>query len=264
MSFVIEGRTIEVRQAGEGPSLLLIHGYPLDGAMWSSVARRLSDRFSVFKPDLPGRTGNPMSASGSLAAYADFVASILDRLEDPVGLAGFSMGGYVSLELMRRRHPKVGALALVDTRAVADDEAAKANREKSIGTLKAQGVAAIADAMLPRLLSPEAASKGDLAERVRRIILRQTPEGIESDLKAMRDRSDSTAFLPQIAVPTLVIAGEQDVISTAAESQTIANAIPGAGFVVIPGAGHLTPMENPSAVAQALGEFFETSLRSTV
>jgi len=228
--------------------------------MWSSVARKLAPRFRVLKPDLPGRTGNPVSASGSLGAYADFVASILDKLEAPVGLAGFSMGGYVSLEIMHRRHPKVGALALVDTRAIADDEGAKTNRDKSILTLKTQGVAAIAEAMLPRLLSPEAASKGDLAERVRRIILRQTPEAIESDLKAMRDRPDSTALLPQIAVPTLVIVGGQDVISTAAESQAIANAIPGARFVVIPGAGHLTPMENPSAVARALGEFFSETL----
>jgi pimeloyl-ACP methyl ester carboxylesterase len=260
MVFDLEGPSVDVRQMGEGPDLLLIHGYPLDGAMWSSVARRLSDRFRVLKPDLPGRTGNSVSASGSLAAYADFVASILDRLESPVGLAGFSMGGYVSLELMRRRHPKVGALALVDTRAVADDDAAKTNRDRSISSLEAQGAAAIADAMLPRLLSPEAASRGDLAERVRRIILRQTKEGLESDLKAMRDRPDSTTLLRYIAVPTLVIAGERDVISTVAESQAMASAIPGARFVAIPGAGHLTPMESPAAVAKALGDFFSGAL----
>src|SRR5215472_997814 len=264
MIFDFEGQSIDVRQMGEGPDLLLIHGYPLDGAMWSSVARRLADRFRVLKPDLPGRTGNAVAASGSLNAYADFIASILDRLEWPVGLAGFSMGGYIGLELMRRRHPKVGALAFVDTRAVADDEAAKMNRDGSISTLKTQGVEAIADAMLPRLLSPEAALKGDLAERVRRIILRQTQEGLESDLRAMRDRADSTALLPQIAVPTLVIVGEHDLISTVAESQAMANAIPGARFVAIPGAGHLTPMESPAAVAKALGEFFETSLKPEV
>src|SRR5262245_56041667 len=149
--------------------------------MWSSVARKLAARFRVLKPDLPGRTGNPVNASGSLGGYADFVASILDQLEAPVGLAGFSMGGYISLEIMRRRRPKVAALALVDTRALADDEAAKSNRDGAISTLRAQGLAAIADSMLPRLLSPEAASKGDLGERVRRIIFRQTNEGLESD-----------------------------------------------------------------------------------
>jgi len=228
--------------------------------MWSSVARKLATRFRVLKPDLPGRTGNPIRATGTIGSYADFIASILDRLDAPVGLAAFSMGGYISLEIMRRGHPKVSALALVDTRAVADDEAARAKRDQSIATLRAQGVAAIADAMLPLLISPESASKGDFAERVRRIILRQTPLALESDLTAMRDRPDSTTLLPHIAVPTLVITGERDVISTVAESQAMANAIPGATLVVIPGSGHLTPMENPSAVAQALGDFFEKAL----
>jgi pimeloyl-ACP methyl ester carboxylesterase len=118
--------------------------------------------------------------------------------------------------------------------------------------------------MVPRLLSPQGASKHDLAERVRRIVLRQTPAAVESDLMAKRDRKDSTDLLPKIAVPTLVVAGEHDVISTVAESQTIANAIPGARFVMIPNTGHLTPMESPGLVAQALGGFFETSLVSKV
>jgi pimeloyl-ACP methyl ester carboxylesterase len=101
----------------------------------------------------------------------------------------------------------------------------------------------------------------DLVERVRRVILRQKPEALESDLKAMRDRPDSTSFLPQLGVPTLVIAGEQDTISPVAEGQAMATAIPGARFVVIPGAAHLTPMENPGAVAEALGAFFGETLK---
>jgi pimeloyl-ACP methyl ester carboxylesterase len=114
------GRSFEIRQDGSGPNIVLVHGYPLDGAMWSSVARRLATRFRVSRPDLPGRAGNPATPSGSLEAYADFVAAVLDRLEPPVGLAGFSMGGYISLALMRRQPSKISALALVDTRAIAD------------------------------------------------------------------------------------------------------------------------------------------------
>src|SRR5262245_17307661 len=141
------GRTIDVRQVGHGPVVVLVHGYPLDGAMWSSVARRLSDRFHVLKPDLPGRLDNPADPEGSMASYADFIDSVVASAEAPVGLAGFSMGGYVSFELMKRRPPAVRALALIDTRAAADDEAGKSNRQAAIASVKAEGVGPIAEAM---------------------------------------------------------------------------------------------------------------------
>jgi pimeloyl-ACP methyl ester carboxylesterase len=97
-------------------------------------------------------------------------------------------------------------------------------------------------------------------ERVQRIISRQTPETIEADLIAMRDRPDSTEFLSQIAVPTLVIVGERDALTPPADSEAMAAAIPGARLVTVPGAGHLTPMERPRAVAESLGEFFAAAL----
>jgi 3-oxoadipate enol-lactonase len=254
------GRSLEVRESGTGPTIVLVHGYPLDGAMWSSVARRLSDRFRVLKPDLPGRVDTPASSESSIASYADFIEALVASADSPVGLVGFSMGGYVCLELMKRRPPSVKALALVDTRAFADDEVGKANRAAAIATVRAEGVGPIAETMLPKLLSPEGMKRTDLVERVRRIILRQTPGTIESDLTAMRDRTDSHDVLAQLALPTLVLAGEHDGISSPAESRAMAEKIPGARFLEIAGAGHLTPLEKPAAVAQALGDFFSKTL----
>jgi pimeloyl-ACP methyl ester carboxylesterase len=102
--------------------------------------------------------------------------------------------------------------------------------------------------------------RGDLADRVRRIMRRQSATALESDLLAMRGRPDSVAFLKEIAVPTLVVVGENDIISAPAEARAMAEAIPGAGLAVIPGAGHLTPMESPAAVAGVLGDFFGSAL----
>jgi pimeloyl-ACP methyl ester carboxylesterase len=253
---------LEVREAGEGPSIVLLHGYPLDGAMWSSVARRLSDRFRVLKPDLPGHGENPAPSDGSIGDYADFIEALVAAAGTPVGMAGFSMGGYVCLALMRRRPSSIRALALVDTRARADDPATKQARDQSIATLRSQGVGPIADGMLLKLLSPEAANKKDLVERVRRVILRQKADTLASDLAAMRDRHDSTDLLPLLDLPTLVLAGGADAISPPEEGRAMAAAIPAGRFAEIPGAGHLTPMESPSAVARALGDFFEETLRS--
>src|SRR5215471_8020544 len=168
------GHSVSVRQDGQGPAIVLIHGYPLDGAMWSSVARRLADRFRVWKPDLPGRVDNPTSAEGSMSSYADFVQAVIDSADSPVSLAGFSMGGYVAFELMKRRPAPVKALALVDTRAASDDEMGKANRQAAIATVRAEGLGPIAEAMLPKLLSADGMKRADLLERVRRIILRQS------------------------------------------------------------------------------------------
>ena len=255
-----KGHSVEIREAGGGPAVVLLHGYPLDGAMWSAVARALSARFRVVKPDLPGRGDNPAPAPGGIEGYADFVEAVLAALPPPVGLAGFSMGGYVALALMKRGPESVRALALVDTRAAADDVAGKAKRGEAIAALRAHGVAPVADEMVGRLLFAESLGRPDLVERVRRIILRQKPETLESDLTAMRDRPDSTDFLKQIAVPTLIVVGEHDAISTPVECRAMAAEIPGARLVTISGAGHLTPMEKPKALASALGDFFASAL----
>ncbi len=254
------GQSFEVREVGTGPTVVLVHGYPLDGGMWSGVARILATQFRVIKPDLPGRAENPVPAEGSIDSYADFLESILLSSPGPAGVAGFSMGGYVALALARRRPETLKALALVDTRAGVDDEAGRAKREEAIAAVRATGPQAAVDAMLPKLLSPEALGRKDLVERVRRTILRQTPETLVSDLAAMRDRSDSTDFLRDIGVPTLVVAGELDAITPPAPAREMAAAIPGGRYVEIPGAGHLSPVERPRAVAAALSEFFKAAL----
>ena len=254
------GRPADVREIGKGPAVILVHGYPLDGAMWSGVARALSTQFRVLKPDLPGRGNTEAPAPEGIEGYADFLETILGLLEGPVGLAGFSFGGYISLAFARRRPEKVRALALVDTRAAADDDAGRAKRDETIAAVRASGIAPVLAAMPGKLLSPESLARKDLVERVERIISRQKPETVEADLAAMRDRSDSTGFLREISIPTLVVVGERDVLTPPADSEAMAAAIPGARLVTIAGAGHLTPMERPKAVAQALAEFFGAAL----
>jgi 3-oxoadipate enol-lactonase len=256
------GHSVDVREAGAGPCVVLVHGYPLDGAMWSGVARTLAARFRVFKPDLPGRGENPAPAPHDLDGHADFLAALLDALGPPVGLAGFSMGGYVSLALLRRRPENLRALALVDTRMEADDEEGRRKRDEAIATVRSAGVAKIAETMVPKLVAEASLANRDLIERLRRIILRQKPETVEADLTAMRERRDSGDLLPELRMPALVLVGEQDALTPPALSEKMAAAIPDAKLVRIAGAGHLSPMERPGAVSAALGDFFATALQS--
>ena len=263
MELTWKDRPARIREmgSGPGPAVVLAHGYPLDGAMWSGVSRALSGRFRVLKPDFPGCGETDAPAEPAIDDYGDFLAAVLDELPEPRGLAAFSMGGYAALSLMRRRPDLVSALALVDTRATPDDDAGRAKRDEAADMARSGGAAAIADAMLPRLLSPDSLKQRDLVERVRRIILRQKVETIVAELAAMRDRPDSRDVLPGIAVPTLAIVGEQDALTPPADSQAIAAAVRGARLVTIAGAAHLTPMERPGAVSAALGEFFAEALK---
>ena len=185
-----KGQSIQVRELGEGPAVVLVHGYPLDGAMWSGVARALSRSHRVFKPDLPGR--GDQRSGGARAG---------------VGLAGFSMGGYVALALAKRDPAALRALALVDSRAGSDDDAGRKARDAAIDSVRAGGAAAIMDTMIEKLLAPASLGNASLVERLRRMILRQKTETLESDLTAMRDRPDSTEFLPRLKIPTIVLAG---------------------------------------------------------
>lgn len=260
MDIVWKGEPARIREMGAGPAVVLVHGYPFDGAMWSGVARALAARFRVLKPDLPGRGETGAASAASVEDYASFLEAILAELGAPAGLAGFSMGGYAALALARRRPAKLAALALVDTRAQADDDASRAKRDEAIATVRAAGVVPIADAMVPKLLAASSLSNRDLVERVRRIMLRQKPETVEADLLALRDRPDSRPGLAGIAIPTLVVVGEHDALTPPADAQAMAEAIPGARFVRIAGAGHLAPMERPGAVAAALSDFFAAAL----
>jgi pimeloyl-ACP methyl ester carboxylesterase len=136
----------------------------------------------------------------------------------------------------------------------------RTRRDEAIATARTSGVAPIAEAMLPKLLGPLSQGNRDLTERVRRIMMRQKPETVVADLTAMRDRADARTWLPEIAIPTLALVGEQDALTPPADAAAMAAAIPGARLVTVPGAGHLAPMERPGAVAGALSDFFAAAL----
>jgi pimeloyl-ACP methyl ester carboxylesterase len=149
-------------------------------------------------------------------------------------------------------------MVLADTRAQADSEEGKAGRHSMAQVAFSDGAPAIADLMLPKLLAPSTIEHHlEIVELVRQMILQTSTAGIVVDLVAMAARPDSTDLLPTITCPTLVIVGEDDQATPVAESQYIAQRIPGATFVTIPQAGHLSNFEQPTAFTQALKSFLE-------
>jgi YbgC/YbaW family acyl-CoA thioester hydrolase len=254
----VNGVSLAVEIRGDGPAVLLVHGYPFDRTIWRDQIDALEGHRRIA-PDLRGMGESDAPDLGyGMAIYADDLAALLDALGvDDVVLCGLSMGGYVIFEFLRRWRSRVRGLILIDTRAEADGAEARRARDAAAATARESGAEAVAEAMLPKVLSPGTLQHDpETAERVRRIMAATPVAGMVGALAAMRDRHDSTGLLPTLAgLPTLVIVGEDDSVTPPESARRMAAAIPGARLVILPGAGHVPPVEQPAAVTATLREF---------
>jgi 3-oxoadipate enol-lactonase len=234
----------------------LIHGYPLDHTLWAAQLRGLSDAARVIAPDLPGFGGSDVIEDATMGTYADFVRELLDQIgaREPAVAAGLSMGGYIVFEYWRRYPKQVAGLILSNTKAGADSTAAREGRDNSAATARKQGAGAIAEAMLPKMLSPKSADNAPLVNAVREMMARQPVPGIVAALMAMKERPDSTFDMANIHAPTLVITGADDVLIPPSESEILERGIPDARRVVLPDAGHLSNVEQPELWNRAVRE----------
>lgn len=238
-------------------TVVFIHAFPLDGRMWEAQARAAeSAGWTAMTPDLPG-FGARAPAQADLEAWARDVLAGCDRRG--VGravFAGLSMGGYVTFRIAALAPERVAGLVLADTRAAADAPEARERRTALAARVRAEGVAFLANEILPSLLGETSRRRRpDLVAEVRRRILAANPEGVARALLAMRDRPDSTPLLSSLRVPALVLAGAEDSLTPPAESRALAASLPAARFHEIPAAGHLSNLENPDAFNAALVEF---------
>ena len=242
---------------GRGLPVVLLHAFPLNRAMWEPQIAALFGECRCIVPDLRGFGDSPKGGPFSMDAYADDVVALLDALQvDQAVVAGLSMGGYVALNLWRRFRPRVRALPLAHTRAAADTPEGLAQRDELIALARRAGAAAVAERQVTGLIGKSTREKQpELVERIRAEMARESVEGIVGALEAMKARPDSTDLLATIDVPTLVIVGEEDVITPVKEARAIAERIRGSRLEVIPGAGHLSNVERPAAFNAALSDF---------
>lgn len=254
----VNGVNLAVDVRGQGPAVLFIHGYPLDHTVWEHQLAHLDGCMRVA-PDLRGMGQSDAPDLGySMATYAEDLLALLNTLGvDRAVLCGVSMGGYVAFEMLRRARERVRALVLMNTRAEADTPEGRKARDAAAAQAREGGAESIAASMLPKMLARTApAENPGLAERIR-VMMEGTPvSGILGALSALRDRPDSTALLPRLnGLPTLVIVGDDDQITPRERAQAMAEAIPGARLSVLPGAGHLSPVERPEEVTGLMAEF---------
>jgi len=245
---------------GVGPAVVLIHGYPFNRTLWTEQTDALTSRFRVVTPDLRG-FGESDSSEGpaTMNQMAQDVAKLMDQLGiQQAVIGGLSMGGYVALAFVKQFPSRVKALVLADTRAQADTEEAKQTRHQQAEKALSEGMAGIADAMLPKLLTPDTVSKRpEVVKRVRDMMLKTKPQGAASALLGMAEREDLSEFISNIGVPTMIVVGREDAITPIGDSEKMQSKIAPSHLVVIEKAGHVSNLEQTEQFNFALLRFLD-------
>lgn len=238
-------------------ALVLLHAFPLDSGLYRRLLPLLPAQ--VLTPDVRGFGATPLGTDPpSLDHCADDVAAMLDRdgLERVV-LGGTSMGGYIAMAFARRHPERLAGLALLDTKAGADAEPARANRERIAAAAETDGLAVVHADVEPALLGESTRrDQPDVVAEVHAMVASADPAAVAWAQRAMAARPDSLADLAALAatgLPSLALRGAEDALSSADDTAAMADAL-GTEAVTVEAAGHLAAIEQPTAVAAALVE----------
>jgi pimeloyl-ACP methyl ester carboxylesterase len=182
-------------------------------------------------------------------------ARIVAETTGPIALAGHSMGGRIAMEVVRQASDRLVGLALLNTGMHGVREAELPGRKALVETGRTEGMRAVAAAWMPQMLAAARRDDRVLVDGITDMLARCTPDIFAAQQAAMMARNDLTPLLAGIAVPTLVATGEEDGWASPAQHEEIAAQIPGAELRIVPGAGHMMPVEDPAAVTAILLEW---------
>ena len=225
----------------ERTPLVLLPGLLLDEALWQPQLKALADVADMTVGDL--------TKDDSMAGMA---RSVLAAAPPRFALAGLSMGGYASFEIMRQAPERVTRLALLDTSARPDTAAQTKERRAFIGMCERGEFKGVTPRLLPRWIHPSRVNDKALTETVMSMTARVGREAFIRQQTAIMNRPDSRPGLSRIDCPTLVLCGHEDQAAPVEVHREIAADIPNARLVVVPECGHLSPLERPEAVNAAL------------
>lgn len=257
MKATIEGDiTIAFDDRGEGTPVVLIHAFATDRSMWEPQVTQLSKHWRVIAPDLRGfgfsdpSDGTPVS----MDRYAEDVAGLLDYLNVSAAvIGGLSLGGYVALAFAQKYPGRTKALILANTRATADSDSAREARSTLAKNVERVGIRAVVEAYDGKLLGPSADL--DSQDFVWNMLANQPSSGALSAIRGMAARPDRQDFLKQVTVPALIISGTADVLIPFGESESMHRQIVNSTFINIPGAGHLSNVDNAAEFNLAVERF---------
>ena len=252
----LKGRVTRYLEAGLGEPLLLLHAFPLSADMWRPQLERVPRGWRFIAPDMRGLGGSALDGSTavSINEYASDTLDLMNALDlDRAVIGGLSMGGYATFALFRQAPERVSGMILADTKSSADTEDGVRGRRALLERLRSDGVKAVADQMMGKLLGETShRERSTLVAEVRRQIEANRADGVDAAIYALMTRPDSTPDLPRIACPTLVIVGEEDIVTPVSEAEALHHSIRGSQLCVLPGAGHLSNLEAPEEFSNTI------------
>lgn len=248
---------------GSGPPVVLLHPFPCHHEFWNPVAEALDSRYRLILPDLRGHGDSEIGEGPALMQkHVGDVARVLDAAGvAKAAFVGCSIGGYILFEFWRRFRERVTSLALCDTRPQSDTADGRANRLKAAAAVLEQGTEPFIESMIPKLMGRTTVStRPDLVDGARAMMRKMSAEDISLVLRGMAERPDSVADLKSINVPTLIVIGEEDVLSTVADGELMRQNIARSELKVVPKAGHYAPWEQPELVGKVLRQFLDDAV----
>ena len=253
---------VDVGPPGVTAPVVLLHAFPLHAEMWAPQLAHLAAHRRVLAPDLSGFGGSDVPSgpeSYSVRRWADEVVGLLDHLGiERAVVGGLSMGGYVALALLSHHPDRLSALVLADTRPTPDTDEARARRSSQQEQVARGEREELLDALASGLVGETTrSSRPELVDQVRRLVGASADDGVVGALEAMKGRPDSSEALARVAVPILVLVGDEDGLSTPEEVRGWCGQVPGARLAVLPQAGHLSNMEAPETFNSALDDFLD-------
>ena len=250
--------------AGSGPPAVLLHPFPVHREFWLPVAEYLSSRYRLVMPDLRGHGDSSLGdGPASMQKHAADVARVMTAAGiDRAPLVGVSIGGYVTFEFWRQFRDRVSALVLCNTKAGLDTAEARAGRLQSAEDVLQKGTELFFEGMLQKVFGDSTRhSRPDLVEGALRMMRKMSPEDVAGVQRGMADRPDSVPTAKTIDVPTLILTGDEDMLTGVPEAEVMKQSIRGSQMRVVAKAGHYSPWEQPEAVGRLLRQFLDSVQR---
>ena len=245
---------------GSGPPVVLLHPFPANHNLWKPAAQALITRYRVILPDLRGHGESGVGdGPATMEKHTADIARVLDHEEvRRAAFVGVSIGGYVLFEFWRKYRARVDALVLCNTKAQADTPEARAVRLQAATFVLERGTELFFGSMIPKLMGKTTRdTRPDLVEGALRMMRTMSPEDVAMVQRGMAERQDSVDTLKTINVPTMLVTGDEDILTGVGEAELMRQNISGSEIKLIAKAGHYSPWEQPEEVGKLLRQFLD-------
>jgi len=253
---------ISYNDIGEGNiPVIFLHGFPFDKSMWKVQLDFLKSTHRVIACDIRGfGKSTDEKTYLSIALFAEDLVSFMDKLNIKKAIiCGLSMGGFISLNAIKRFPERFTALILCDTQCISDTTEVRKKREATIEQINLEGPEGFNDIFVKSVFHPDSlTNKIELVEHLRNIVFANSKEVIAAGLTALADRSETCSSLNAIHVPTLIICGRSDEVTPLAQSEFMHEHIKGSTLKIIENAGHVSNLEQPNEFNKYLLEFLNS------